>query len=241
VHVTVIAKEPRPGHVKTRLCPPCTPTEAADVAAAALGDTLDAVDRLHAERARRDGRDGSDQPDGPFRRVLLFDGDATRWRRAGWQVHDQRGDGLGERLANGFDDLGPGVIVGMESPHVVAELHRAIDAVRHGEDAIGLAADGGYWVIALGVVERAVFAGVPMSASHTGLAQVRRLHDLGRSVRRLPMARDLDDFDDLMDAATRPGNTERLRTVARAVSASVAARAARPGDGTAGAADAPPG
>ena len=41
----VLAKEPVPGRVKTRLCPPCTPVEAASIAAAALADTLDAAVR----------------------------------------------------------------------------------------------------------------------------------------------------------------------------------------------------
>ena len=40
VTVVVLAKRPRPGAVKTRLCPPCTPEEAAALAAAALRDTL---------------------------------------------------------------------------------------------------------------------------------------------------------------------------------------------------------
>ena len=37
----VIAKEPVPGRVKTRLTPPFTPEEAAALAEAALADTLD--------------------------------------------------------------------------------------------------------------------------------------------------------------------------------------------------------
>ena len=43
VTVVVLAKRPRPGAVKTRLCPPCTPAEAAWLAEAALYDTLDHV------------------------------------------------------------------------------------------------------------------------------------------------------------------------------------------------------
>ncbi|MYV39613.1 glycosyltransferase, partial [Streptomyces sp. SID1328] len=39
----VIAKEPRPGRVKTRLTPPFTPGQAAALAEAALTDTLRAV------------------------------------------------------------------------------------------------------------------------------------------------------------------------------------------------------
>ncbi|NEC33314.1 glycosyltransferase, partial [Streptomyces rubrogriseus] len=39
----VIAKEPRPGRVKTRLTPPFTPVEAAALAEEALADTLAVV------------------------------------------------------------------------------------------------------------------------------------------------------------------------------------------------------
>jgi len=212
MHVSVIAKEPRPGLVKTRLCPPCTPVEAAAIAAAGLADTLDAVDAL----AVRSGT--------AFERVLLFDGDASEWTRPGWRVHAQRGEGLGDRLANGFDDLGSGVIVGMESPHVVASLELALHAIRRGHDAIGLAADGGYWAIALACVDRSVFDGVPMSTSATGIAQLRALHRLQRSVSRLPFARDLDTFDDVGDAARRRDGTPGLARVARDVLASVAGR-----------------
>ena len=41
--VVVIAKEPYPGRVKTRLTPPFTPVEAAELAEASLSDTLAAV------------------------------------------------------------------------------------------------------------------------------------------------------------------------------------------------------
>ncbi|MGH3174540.1 MAG: hypothetical protein ACRDPF_11860, partial [Streptosporangiaceae bacterium] len=41
--IVVIAKEPYPGRVKTRLTPPFTPVQAAELAAASLSDTLAAV------------------------------------------------------------------------------------------------------------------------------------------------------------------------------------------------------
>jgi len=214
MHVSVIAKEPRPGLVKTRLCPPCTPDEAAAVAAAALTDTLEGIDVLVA-------RSGT-----TVERVLLFDGDASDWVRSGWRVQAQRGDGLGDRLANGFDDLGCGVIVGMETPHVVASLEVALGAMLRGNDAIGLAADGGYWAIALGAVDRRVFDDVPMSTSQTGLAQLRALHRLQRTVSRLPFARDLDTFDDVIDAAWRRDGTPALGSAARDVLTCVQARGA---------------
>ena len=41
--VIVLAKEPKPGRVKTRLCPPCSPDQAARLAEAALADTFAAA------------------------------------------------------------------------------------------------------------------------------------------------------------------------------------------------------
>ena len=210
VHLTIITKAPERGRVKTRLCPPCTPAEAAAVAAAALADTIDAVDDSVADTPRRWANDET------IRRVLLLDGPPGEWVPPGYDVVAQRGSDLGERLAHGFDELGPGVVVGMDTPAAGRWLGGALDAVAHGLDAIGLATDGGYWVIGLARCDDAVFAGVPMSESHTGLAQLRRLHDLGRRVRLLPMARDLDDLADLIAiaAATDGG---RLPSTARAM------------------------
>lgn len=219
LHVTVIAKEPRPGAVKTRLCPPCTPEEAAAAAAAALVDTLDAVDALALATPTA------------LDRVLLFEGDPVEWLRPGWRTVPQRGGGLDDRLANGFRDLGPGVIVGMETPHVVPAVRGALEAIACGTDAIGLAVDGGYWAVGLHAVDDRALQGVPMSTSHTGIAQLRRLHQLGRSVRRLPLARDLDTFDDLVAAARRVDGSPTLRSVARDVTERVLARSGPDGRG----------
>lgn len=204
MHLTIIAKEPRAGFVKTRLCPPCTPQQAADVAAAALLDTLDAVD---AVVARLTGVD----------RVLLFDGDPTAWKRPGYRVVAQRGSGLASRLSNAFDDLGPGLVVGMETPGAVHNLAAGVSALRSGLDAVGLAVDGGYWAIGLHRADPVVFDDIPMSTSSTGLAQLSRLHRLQRQVRMLPMSHDLDTIDDLHIAARHAGEGSRLRVAAQAL------------------------
>jgi glycosyltransferase A (GT-A) superfamily protein (DUF2064 family) len=195
VHLTIITKTPEPGRVKTRLCPPCTPQQAADVAAAALADTIAAIDALIDNRS-------IDIRAIDVRRVILLDGPPGEWIPAHYDIVDQRGEAdLGVRLANGFADLGAGVIIGMDTPACARWLGAAVDAVAAGDDAIGLTSDGGYWVIGLASIDATVFDGVPMSGSHTGVAQVRRLHQLGRRVRMLPMGRDLDTVDDLAAVA----------------------------------------
>ena len=206
MHVTIIAKAPVAGLVKTRLCPPCSDEQAARVAAAALSDTFDVVASVASATGAR--------------KVLLIDGAPQTWMPADFEVVHQHGDGLAERLCNGFADLGPGVIVGMETPAVAGALANGIDAVSRGLDVIGLATDGGYWMIGLSAASvrlgRVAFDGVPMSCSHTGLSQLRRLHTLGRAVRMLPIARDLDTFDDLVAVASS-GGPGQLVAVARNV------------------------
>ena len=206
MHVTIIAKAPVAGLVKTRLCPPCSGEQAARVAVAALADTFGAVASVAAATGAR--------------MVLLIDGAPQTWMPTEFEIVHQRGDGLGARLCNGFADLGPGVIIGMETPAVAGALVRGIDAVRRGRDVIGLATDGGYWMIGLSPASvrlgGAVFDGVPMSCSNTGLSQLRRLHALGRDVHMLPIARDLDTFDDLLAIADSGGDGQ-LVSVARAV------------------------
>jgi glycosyltransferase A (GT-A) superfamily protein (DUF2064 family) len=206
MHLTIIAKTPEPGRVKTRLCPPCTVEQAAEIAAAALADTMAAVDATVAD-GRWTGR---------VRRVMLLDGQPGQWIPRPFDVVAQHGIGLAERLANGFDELGPGVIVGMDTPAGGRWLGDAICAVSAGCDVVGLASDGGYWVIGLATTDRRVFDGIPMSESHTGIAQVRQLHRLGRPVRMLPMTRDLDDIADLL-AHARSDDPGRLAAVARVV------------------------
>ncbi len=209
MHVTIIAKAPVAGDVKTRLCPPCTPEQAARIAAAALADTFAAVDEVAAATGAR--------------RVLLLDGTGQEWMPTTFEVVSQRGDGLGQRLGNGFLDLGPGVIVGMETPHVVSALAGAIEAASCGVDTIGLALDGGYWMIGLCAESAAMahdlFEGVAMSATHTGLSQLRRMHACGCRVRLLPTARDLDTVDDL-EAVAVSGRGGTLAAVAAEVCAS---------------------
>ncbi|MEO6158089.1 MAG: DUF2064 domain-containing protein [Ilumatobacteraceae bacterium] len=210
MHLTVIAKAPIAGRVKTRLCPPCTPDQAADIAVAALADTFDAIVAVV-------GGTG-------VRPVLLIDGEPPAFTPAEFEVVPQRGDGLEQRLRHGFLDLGRGIIVGMDTPQAVAGLGGAFGRLECGVDALGLALDGGYWAIGLSRVDdhflAAVFGGVPMSTSRTGVFQLRRLHQLGRSVHMLASTRDLDTVEDLI-AAAEAHRTGRLGGVLSAVAATL--------------------
>ncbi|HWW52188.1 MAG TPA: DUF2064 domain-containing protein, partial [Acidimicrobiales bacterium] len=181
-HVIVMAKAPVPGRVKTRLCPPCTPVSAAAVAEACLADTLDAVACCRAEY-----------------KVLALDGPVGPWLPAGFQVIEQRGDGLAARLANAWKDTaaltgGNGLQIGMDTPQTTsAELDILLDLVGQSRSVLGPAVDGGWWVIGLcGTDPDLVFRGVAMSDRDTGRAQAERLRSLGLDVVTAPAHRDID-------------------------------------------------
>ena len=175
----VLAKAPRAGRVKTRLCPPCTPAEAAELARAALLDTLAAA-----------------PPAG--RRVLVLDGEPGPWLPPGWEVLPQRCGGLGDRLAGAFADVAePALLVGMDTPQVTPALLAAgLARLAHADAVLGPAPDGGYWAIGLRRADRAVFAGVPMSEARTGAVQRARLAALGLRTAELPTLRDVDTIAD---------------------------------------------
>lgn len=200
IQFVVVAKQPRPGKAKTRLCPPCHPHQAADLAAAALADTLDVVDATPAAR-----------------RVLLLDG--TYAPPAGWHVVPQRGDGLGARLAHGFADTAlpevPTLLIGMDTPQVTPPLLGNVASGLSNADAVlGMAADGGWWTLALSEPDRAkVLAGVPMSRPDTGRLTLTALRECGLRVELAPSLRDFDTAADLPEVAAACPDTRFARAV----------------------------
>ncbi|MFF9090642.1 DUF2064 domain-containing protein [Streptomyces sp. NPDC014991] len=174
----VIAKEPRPGRVKTRLTPPFTPREAAALAEACLADTLDVVAATPAAR-----------------RVLVLDGAPGPWLPPGFEVVPQCAGGLDERLADAFAGCpGPALLIGMDTPQVTPGL-LTVDFA--GCDAyFGPSADGGFWALGLAEPDPGLLRGVPMSTPVTGEVQRARLVDAGLRVRELPLLRDVDTAAD---------------------------------------------
>ena len=179
----IIAKQPVPGKVKTRLAPPCTYEQAATLAAAALADTLHTLLLVPARR-----------------RVLVLDGQPGPWLPPGFEIVPQRGGLLDERLAWAFAAVrGPALLVGMDTPQVTPDL-LAVDW--DGADAVfGPAADGGFWALGLRAPDPGLLRGVPMSTARTGAIQRARLVTAGLRVADLPQLRDVDTAADALAVA----------------------------------------
>ena len=177
--IVVLAKEPVPGRVKTRLMPDYTAEQAAALAGAALADTLAAATAV---------------PDAAV--VLALDGHAGEWLPSGVPVIPQRGDGLDERIAAALLDAWTGLpilLIGMDTPQVTSELlSGSLETLATTEVVLGHADDGGWWAIGLHEPDARLLLGVPMSTRHTGIEQERRIRESGRALVLLPTLRDVD-------------------------------------------------
>jgi glycosyltransferase A (GT-A) superfamily protein (DUF2064 family) len=199
-HVLVLAKEPVPGRVKTRMCPPLSAAEAAEVATAALADTLDAVAACSADR-----------------RIVALDGHPGPWLPTGFTVVPQRGATFNGRLAAAWRDAGgPGFQIGMDTPQLTAaDLDDALARTAEpGTTAtLGPAEDGGWWGLGLAHGwDVDVFDGVAMSRPSTGDDQIRSLHRHGHTVTLLPTRRDVDDAASAAAVAAVAPTTRFART-----------------------------
>lgn len=201
----VLAKAPVPGQVKTRLGASVGHDRAAELAAAAFLDTLDLVEEVFPEGAR----------------VLALAGDleaATHGaeiteRLGSWTVLPQRGATFGERIAHAHEDLhaatgAPVVQIGMDTPHLPADLLRAAAAGLAAHDGVlGMAEDGGWWVLALTDPRHArLLRDVPTSVSDTGARTLAALSGTV-SMTSVPATYDVDETDDADRAAADAPHT----------------------------------
>ncbi|WP_020499844.1 TIGR04282 family arsenosugar biosynthesis glycosyltransferase [Sciscionella marina] len=200
--ILVLAKAPRAGAVKTRLCPPATPRAAARIAAAALLDTLDAA---------------AATPDAQLAVALSGDLDDAEDRVAlhaalgACTVFAQRGDNLGERIVAAHAEVAarfpgmPVLQIGMDTPQVTPSVLRsgAAPLVAGTSDAVfGHAEDGGWWLLGLRDPLRArLIIEVPTSRPDTGARTEEALRAAGLSIHALPVLSDVDTGKDAVAVA----------------------------------------
>ena len=215
VCLLVVAKAPVPGLAKTRLAATLGDEVAADIAAAALLDTLDAV---------------ADTP--AAARVVAMTGnlddarrsDEIRSRLADFLVIPQRGDDFAERLVNAHLDAGRGlpvVQIGMDTPQVDPDrLARCAQALTDHDAVLGMARDGGWWVLGVrDATSAACLRGVPMSVPETGALTLAALQRNGLQVALTEELADVDTVDDVGTVRDACAQASRFRQITAAVPA----------------------
>lgn len=225
--VIVMAKAPRAGRVKTRLCPPLSPAQAAELYAGFLRDTVQRVRGVTEARPV--------VAYAPASAAAFF---AARCR--GFRLVAQRGHDLGARLAGAFaavfaDGAPVAVAIGGDTPTLPAAfIRRAVARLVDGgcDLVLGPSLDGGYYLIGLRGPHPELFDGVPWSTPAVFAETVRRARRAGLRVASLPPWPDVDTPADLARLARelrRDGDRapHTSRVVARHHSWSRAAAPAR--------------
>jgi hypothetical protein len=137
----------------------------------------------------------------------------------GFEVMDQRGDSLGDRLACAFDDAfrrgyRSVVIIGSDLPDVPSRILReALASLKGPSDhvVIGPAQDGGYYLIGLNRRHRDLFRGVDWSTEHVLRQTLELAAKLELPVERVEEWSDIDDLGDLERFLTMESTAPRTR------------------------------
>ncbi len=189
----IFAKQPLPGLVKTRLTPPLSPDQATELYRCMLGDTLAKVAELPATD-----------------RLLMYEeqlGAAAYFQQtaAGCRLYPQRGDDLGDRMANAFglafaDGYQAAVIIGTDSPDLPLSFIEAAfrELEQSSVDAVyGPSEDGGYYLLGLKRVYAELFRDIPWSSDGVLEKSLARAERAGIRTTLLPSWYDVDTAADL--------------------------------------------
>jgi uncharacterized protein len=212
VAVAIMAKSPRPGAVKTRLCPPLLGEEAAALARCFLLDKIAAVRALIGARP-----------------VIAYAPEDAHAEFAAlapdFELVPQRGADLGTRLHRLLGELlGAGyagaMAIDTDTPTLPqAFLQEAVDSLRRpGPDVVlGPTEDGGYYLIGVRAAHPALFHGIPWSTAAVREVTLRQAAAAGLKAFCTPAWFDVDTPDDLQRlratlAGADAGHTSRFLT-----------------------------
>jgi hypothetical protein len=189
----IFAKEPAPGQVKTRLCPPLTGEAAARLYRAFVDDILEEMVRLPELRLA----------------LAYAPAGAEAYFRdlapSGVDLFPQEGADLGERMARafgrGFDAGFDAVLLrGSDTPDLPGAVVLAAAEILESGAApavLGPSPDGGYYLVGLAAPQPELFREVAWSGAAVLADTLDRARRLGLKVHLLPEWPDIDTFQDL--------------------------------------------
>lgn len=206
--VTIMAKVPRTGEVKTRLCPPLSAKEAAELYRCFL------LDKIEQVRMLKEATPAIAYP--PDEGRIFFEEFSP-----GFVLIPQRGPDLGARLANSFNQLFAGGYVGAllidgDTPTLpIGFLQQALDliATPQIDVVLGPSEDGGYYLIGLRRLHPELFEDIAWSTAQVLPETIRRAEAQGLTMATLPTWFDIDTPDDLerLKASLRSSEEDAAR------------------------------
>jgi len=191
----VMAKQPLPGLVKTRLAAETSPEWAARVAAAFLADSLDRLASIEAHRVLVYA---------PREAEAFF----SRLARGRFSLIPQVEGDLGQRMAAFFssfpafankaqDVMVKAVLVGLDSPTLpLSYVEEAFVKLQHADVVLGPATDGGYYLVGCARRLPPIFENIEWSQPTVLEDTVTLLKDTECRLGLLPPWYDVDTLND---------------------------------------------
>ncbi len=201
--LTVMAKAPRAGKVKTRLAPALGFEGSAAINVCFLRDTTRNIAEISKEL--RDAEIGAKAVGlicyTPVGDEVAFDGLLPE----GFALIAQRGDAFGERLLAAAEDIlscgyGAVCLIDSDSPTLPGvALRQAVEELAKPGDRIVLGGsdDGGYYLIGLKKAHAAPFERITWSTGSVFAETVERCAEAGLELVELPVWYDVDDAETL--------------------------------------------
>mgnify|MGYP002622972538 CR=1 FL=1 len=187
----IFAKQPKPGHVKTRLAKAIGDAAAAKLADAFLKDTTQRFASI------------------VDRQVLAYTPAHTEAQRyfrslapSAGELWPQPAGDLGSRLAAFFETACSAAqfaaVIGADTPTLPVEfIAEAFERLSSCDCVIGPSTDGGYYLLALRQATPSLFENVDWGTEHVLQQTMERASDAQLTVHHLPVWSDVDTIDDL--------------------------------------------
>jgi len=190
----IFAKQPVPGKVKTRLCPPLTPEQAADLYRVCLQETVTRMVSISGCEL-----------------AICYSGNEDWFATTfpGVKLVPQCGGDLGERMARCLSDwLATGyeaaLLIGSDAPDLPLErIEQAFFALETANLVYGPAVDGGYYLVGEATHHALLFDGISWSTGKVLEQTLAKAEQLGVRSMLLEPWDDLDDLPALMRLMSR--------------------------------------
>lgn len=187
----LFAKAPVPGNVKTRLQPQLGSEGCAALAVQMLTQSIKKI---------------ANHWPGKFVLCVTPDQENSHFislsDRYGCEVIRQTGSNLGDRmlgaLGHGVAESGAAAVMGCDVPQITGRvIADAWKYMQQGENVLGPAIDGGFYLLGLHALRQEIFEGIEWGEDTVMDQLLRQAEQLGVGFRRLAILRDIDRWEDL--------------------------------------------
>ncbi len=148
----------------------------------------------------------------------------AQWLGKSYSLHQQCGDGLGERMKDAFETAmsngaARAIIIGTDAPDITGDiLEHALLQLETSDVVVGPAFDGGYYLLGLNCMYPGLFEGITWGSDNVFEKTMDKIQSDNLRFYLLPMLHDIDNVTDLANwvnntSADHPLYAAALRTL----------------------------